>query len=94
MGHLAKDCRLKRKVEETTNFALDAGSNEGFLLMTQKEIDEENDTMWYLDYGASNHMCDHKHLFREITKIEDGHVSFGDASKMKFEGNGTISYVQ
>ena len=49
VGHLAKDCRLRRKIEETTNLALETKSNEGFLLMTQKEADAENDTMWYLD---------------------------------------------
>ena len=62
--------------------------------MTQKKADAENDTMWYLDSGASNDMCSHNHLFKEIKKIEDGHVSFGDASKVRVEGKGTISFLQ
>ncbi|KAI5438393.1 hypothetical protein KIW84_024223 [Lathyrus oleraceus] len=52
VGHLEKDCRVENKVEETTNLALEAEANEGFLLMTQKEIDAKNDTRWYLDSGA------------------------------------------
>ncbi|KAI5407971.1 hypothetical protein KIW84_053994 [Lathyrus oleraceus] len=44
--------------------------------------------------GASNHRCGHKHLFKEMRKIEDGNVSFGDASKVKVEGKGTIRYLQ
>lgn len=103
MGHLARDCRSRRRVEETSNFALESESNsgplapksnEGFLLMAQKEEDAESDTMWYLDSGASNHMCGHKHLFKELKTVEDGHVSFGDASKVKVEGKGTICFLQ
>ncbi|KAI5387949.1 hypothetical protein KIW84_073876 [Lathyrus oleraceus] len=93
VGHLAKDYRIEKKVEETTNLTLEAEANEGFLLMAQNEINS-NDNVWYLDLGASNHMCGHKHLFKEMRKIEDGNVSFGDASKVKVGGKGTIRYLQ
>ena len=73
-------------MEETTNFALDAGSNEGFPLMTQKEVDVGKDTMWYLDSGESNHMYGHKYLFREIANIEDSHVSFRGHNLLCVEG--------
>ncbi|KAI5430542.1 hypothetical protein KIW84_034935 [Lathyrus oleraceus] len=85
--------RIEKKVEETTNLTLEVEANEGFLLMAQNEINS-NDNVWYLDSGASNHMCGHKHLFKEMRKIEDGNVSFGDASKVKVEGKGTIRYLQ
>ena len=39
-------------------------------------------------------MCGYKHLFKDMKRIEDGNVSFGDASKVKVEGKGTISYLQ
>ncbi|KAI5394439.1 hypothetical protein KIW84_061205 [Lathyrus oleraceus] len=93
LGHLAKDFRIEKKVEETTNLTLEAEANEGFLLMAQNEINS-NDNVWYLDSGASNHMCGYKNLFKEMRKIEDGNVSFGDASKVKVEGKGTIRYLQ
>ncbi|KAI5405406.1 hypothetical protein KIW84_052259 [Lathyrus oleraceus] len=93
VGHLAKDCRIEKKVEETTNLTLEAEANEGFLLMAQNEINT-NDNVWYLDSGASNHMCGHKYLFKEMRKIEDGNVSFRYASKVKVEGKGTIRYLQ
>ncbi|KAI5410173.1 hypothetical protein KIW84_055597 [Lathyrus oleraceus] len=93
VGHLAKNCRIEKKVEETTNLTLEVEANEGFLLMAQNEINS-NDNVWYLDSGASNHMCGHKHLFKEMRKIEDGNVSFRDASKVKVEGKGTIRYLQ
>jgi hypothetical protein len=39
-------------------------------------------------------MCGHKHLFKEMRKVEDGHVSFGDASNVEVEGQGTVCYLQ
>jgi len=39
-------------------------------------------------------MCGKNYLFKEIQKIEDGHVTFGDASKVEVKGRGMISYLQ
>ena len=33
-------------------------------------------------------------LFKELTKVEVGHVSFGDASNVVIKGRGTIWYLQ
>ena len=78
MGHFAKDCRADKKVEGTTNIALEGVTNEGLLLMAQNDDNINNDTLWYLDSGATNHMCGDEYLFKEMQKIEDGHVSFED----------------
>ena len=48
----------------------------------------DSDMVWYLDTGASNHMCGHKHLFLDIQEIEDEHVSFGDSTKVAIKGWG------
>jgi hypothetical protein len=53
------------------------------VLLASKEADSNNESVWYLDTGASNHMCGYKHMFTEIEEIVEGHVSFGDASKVK-----------
>lgn len=92
VGHFAKECRIEKKVEETTNLVTE--DEEGFLLMAHNEVNTDNDTVWYLDSGASNHMCGNKHLFKEMRKVEDGHVSFGDASKIEVKGQGTVCYLQ
>ena len=67
-------------------------TNEGLLLMAQED-NINNDTLWYLDSGASNHMCGHKYLFKEMQNIEDGHVSFGDASKVEVKSRCTIHFL-
>jgi hypothetical protein len=60
------------------------------VLLASKEADSNNESMWYLDTGASNHMCGYKHMFTEIEEIVEGHVSFGDASKVKVKGQDEI----
>ena len=93
MEHVTNDCRARKRVEGATNLALEDVTNEGLLLMAQED-NINNDTLWYLDSGASNHMCGHEYLFKEMQNIEDGHVSFGDASKVEVKGRGTIHFLQ
>ncbi|KAK8957926.1 hypothetical protein KSP39_PZI000959 [Platanthera zijinensis] len=94
-GHYAKECYSEKKVEENANLVAEEETREdGVLLMAYKDTVSDNDTIWYLDTGASNHMCGHKHLFKEMREVEDGHVSFGDASKIQVKGQGAIYYLQ
>ena len=64
--------------------------NNGAVLLANKENNPDNDDVWYLDMGASNHMCEYKHIFNNIWEITNGHVSFGDASKVHVEGQCNI----
>ena len=80
-------------MEGATNLALEDVTNEGLLFMAQED-NINNDTLWYLDSRANNHMCGHEYLFKEVQKIEDGHVSFGDASKVEVKGRSTIYFLQ
>ncbi|KAH0693373.1 hypothetical protein KY285_020470 [Solanum tuberosum] len=54
--------------------------DESTLLLALKEEDTDDCSLWYLDNGISNHMCDHKDKFVEIKKTVKGDVSFGDTS--------------
>jgi hypothetical protein len=77
-----------------TNLVTEDEVKEGFLLMAHNEVNTDNNMVWYLNSGARNHMCGHKHLFKEMQKVEDGHVSFGDASKVEVKGQVTVCYLQ
>ncbi|XP_017426367.1 uncharacterized protein LOC108334958 [Vigna angularis] len=67
-----------------------------------REEDEEEmkddeictNSIWYLDTGASNHMCENENFFYELTKVEAKFVSFGDNSKVAVKGRGTIQHIQ
>ncbi|GJV97011.1 retrovirus-related pol polyprotein from transposon TNT 1-94 [Tanacetum coccineum] len=94
-GHYAKDCRSPKRTEEKTNLVTEPQVEEsGILLMAHEEQISEVDTMWYLDSGASNHMSGQKDLFVEMTEVVQGHVSFGDASKIDVKGRGKIRFLQ
>nr|KYP61630.1 Gag-Pol polyprotein [Cajanus cajan] len=81
LGHISKDGRSEKKREETTNFLAEE-EDEGLLLVTtipEAEIKPScsDNSVWYLDTGASNHMCGDEHLFKMLSKEEFRCVSFG-----------------
>jgi len=39
-------------------------------------------------------MYGHKHLFLDIQEIENGHVSFGDSTKVSIKARGKICFSQ
>ena len=62
------------------------------LLAQEEGCDQEN--VWYLDSGASNHMCGKKELFEELAEDVSGKVSLGDSSKLPVRGKGNIKIYQ
>jgi len=57
-------------------------------MIANEGITMDNDMVWYLDTGVSNHICGLKHLFVDIQEIKVGHVSFGDSIKVLIKGKG------
>ncbi|XP_070035741.1 uncharacterized protein [Nicotiana tomentosiformis] len=82
-GHYSWECRSN--VEEKANLANDKKEEvESMLLMTLKEEDMDDCSSWYLDNGASNHMCGCKEKFVEINKIvESEPMNFDEAVEDK-----------
>ncbi|KAD7117288.1 hypothetical protein E3N88_04556 [Mikania micrantha] len=65
------------------------------ILLNEKEIEPKlctnsNNTLWYLDNGASNHMTGNHEHFKEIDENVTGQVRFGDGSYVKIKGKGSI----
>nr|GEV99809.1 hypothetical protein [Tanacetum cinerariifolium] len=54
--------------------------------------DTNQSKIWYLDTGASNHMTGDKGKFRDLNMKVQGHVKFGNGSKVRIEGKGTIVF--
>ena len=51
-------------MEENANLVEeDETKDEGILIMANEVVILDSEMVWYLETGASNHMCGHKHLF-------------------------------
>ncbi|KAI0529711.1 hypothetical protein KFK09_002268 [Dendrobium nobile] len=90
-GHYAKECRApKSKVNERANYIEEERKEDGTLLLAYKDNERCEDGTWYLDTGASNHMCGKRSMFMELDESVGGNVSFGDNSKIEVKGKGNI----
>lgn len=78
-GHFSYECYSKpqSKVAEKINFTieeeLEANST---VLLPYKGEENIKENIWYLDSGASNHMCGIKELFTELNESTQGEVAF------------------
>ncbi|KAK1632622.1 hypothetical protein QYE76_006937 [Lolium multiflorum] len=50
------------------------------------------DTSWFLDSGASNHMCGRREFFSELDPNVHGFVKLGDDTSVEIEGRGMILF--
>ncbi|XP_014506457.1 uncharacterized protein LOC106766225 [Vigna radiata var. radiata] len=82
------------KKEEKASSILEPDKNREEDEEEMKADEISTNSIWYLDTGASNHMCGNKNLFYELTKVEAKFVSFGDDSKVVVKGRGTIRQIQ
>ena len=59
------------------------------LLSCRTNVEDQGST-WYLDTGASNHLCGKRNMFVELNESVAGNVSFGDDSEVSVTGKGNI----
>jgi hypothetical protein len=50
-------------------------------------------TAWFLDSGASNHMCGRREFFTKLDISVRGSVKLGDDTSVEIEGRGTILFT-
>ncbi|KAL4376201.1 hypothetical protein GQ457_02G024740 [Hibiscus cannabinus] len=91
LGHFSWECQNEGSNEERVNLIEDQQDVEEPTLLLARKNEEKNDaSTWYLDNGASNHMCGDKEAFVKLDDKVKGNVSFGDSSKVQIQGKGTI----
>nr|GEX57056.1 ribonuclease H-like domain, reverse transcriptase, RNA-dependent DNA polymerase [Tanacetum cinerariifolium] len=103
LGHYAKNCTQKN-LEDQSNL-IEEDLDPTLLMATIEEhhevfLNERNfeppktspgeESLWYLDNGASNHMTGVKEHFKEIDKKIIRNIRFGDGSCVEIKGKGSI----
>jgi len=78
------------KVEEKTNYVKEKDENFETVLLARGSNEGIHENTWYLDIGASNHMCGKRSMFVELDESIGGNVSFGDDSRILVKGKGNI----
>ncbi|KAI9156917.1 hypothetical protein LWI28_014078 [Acer negundo] len=94
-GHYSNKCRgIPNEVNESSNFAeKEQVEGESLMLMAHNST-YQNQDVWFLDSGASNHMTGRKDLFTELDEKVHGEISFGDLSKISVQGRGDVMIKQ
>lgn len=67
--------------------------NKGKIVPSDYNGTREEESTWYLDNGASNHMTGDKRYFSEIDDSITGKVRFGDDSRIDIRGKGTVEFT-
>ena len=107
LGHYVNDCpELKLKLQEAHETEKDETQeadelmlneivylNEEKVVPSKYEAGNEEDNIWYLDNGASNHMSGDKRYFSSIDDTVTGKVRFGDDSRIDIKGKGSIEFL-
>ncbi|KAJ4722910.1 Retrovirus-related Pol polyprotein from transposon TNT 1-94 [Melia azedarach] len=90
-GHYASACRAyNNEVEEKANYVEEKNQGDETVLLAYKDNSRGQENTWYLDTGASNHMCGKRSMFVELDESTNGNVSFSDNSKIAVKGRGNI----
>ena len=95
--HYALDCWYNKSEEHNEQSNLVEASNDGkedsTFLFAQEEKNNSQE-VWYLDFGASNHMSGKNELFVELVEGVQGDVHLGDSSKLPIKRKGKIRICQ
>ncbi|XP_058783040.1 uncharacterized protein LOC131657688 [Vicia villosa] len=89
-GHKAADCRYKHQANVAESSYQNSGEyfeNPQNLFLASNIFSEEED-IWYLDTGCSNHMCGKKELFSSLNETVKSTVKFGNNSNILILGKG------
>ncbi|GKF56391.1 zinc finger, CCHC-type containing protein, partial [Tanacetum coccineum] len=104
LGHYARNYTQKNPEEDQSNL-IEEDLEPTLMMATIKEhqevfLNERNfeqpktspgeESLWYLDNGASNHMIGVKEHFKEIDEKITGNVRFGDGSYVEIKGRCSI----
>jgi hypothetical protein len=79
--HFKRDCRLRKKEKESNN-----APRENFAAMIFEANVLEDTSSWWIDSGATRHVCNNKTLFKKMESMDDGTVLYmGNSASIKVQ---------
>ena len=95
MGHKSSECKLRKKKGNET-YMVDAISQEVAELdlcavVSEVNLVDANPKEWWLDTGATRHICANKSAFSDLTTLENGEKLYmGNSATSEIKGEGTV----
>lgn len=88
-GHFKKDCPRNNyeKAPQKMNFR--HNKDKDYALLTALSVKVENNS-WYIDSGATNHMCNNKEIMSELVMDKSLDVSVANGEKLFTGGRGVV----
>ncbi|OMO62209.1 Zinc finger, CCHC-type [Corchorus capsularis] len=91
MGHKSTDCRLPKR-KEANMVAGDVFEDDIDLVAVVSEVNMvgSNPKEWWIDTGATRHVCTDKNMFTTFTPIEGEKLYMGNSTSSAIEGQGKV----
>lgn len=84
-GHFKNECRSYKKKPEASN------AKNKFVAVVSEVIILDDADDWWIDSGATRHVCNDKNLFTTYEQVSDGTVLYmGNSSTAAIMGKGTV----
>jgi len=99
-GHTIDKCFKRNKANKSKDSSPNGGSSgpkpppqlkpqvHAFMLSLSSSVDARH--IWFVDSGASRHMCCHRDWFNKFQDVQPRDIYFGDDSKVQAIGIGTV----
>ena len=92
VGHAARDCRLKKDRNKEANLVDNMEVDESNFSAVVSECNMvQNPNQWWVDTGATRHVCSDKSMFSTYKKFDhEEKLYMGNSAVSMIEGSGTV----
>ncbi|CAN6712862.1 unnamed protein product [Malus baccata var. baccata] len=91
LGHIARDCRVKKeKANQHVNFVNQVNDTPTMFYVCNNVKVKENEDIWYVDSGCSNHMTGREELLIDIDRNMTAKVEMGTGQLIEVTGKGSL----
>ena len=96
MGHKVVDCKLPKKNKNKEAYVMEEITQEIddlnlSVVVSKANLVESNPREWWIDIGATRHVCSNKNMFTSFEPVDSGEKLFmGNSASSKIQGQGKV----